>query len=313
VSDSERFVLLPPDSEALSANSPLTEATAEATSTPSTTPTTPLPVKSATDDTYETMKRAFKDAVFELKDVLASIIADGIRAAEAINVAEEEPYIGYRERYQRIKFVLLGLVPSILVGVIISASLVLLSGHILATTTALVFIWAVGVVTRLLIERRQAKSDAKNIKVLTTTLRLIWYVGVIVLSGILGILLVSRGVEASFLIGYTVLAIILLYVIAREHYKWSALWIYREDIFLIAARPLSKRFFLKEFYEQLMLQELVDNKKTPTFVEGVFKIGRVFLNVPGDEDNYWNTLSFIKNPNQLIAAANQGSKKSRSN
>lgn len=274
--------------------------------------TIPSILGGASEELYEVIKRAVVDGFSEVMPLLREVITDAMQDSQEIDESEEEPEIPYRSRYDRMKLIV-RLAGMLLVVVAISTLFVFLSGQIVPVTALVVFVWALSVTSYVFVRLRSTQFDGKRAAAASKALKTAWAVGVVVALVLLMAVLSFLKVNVALGFVYAVLSLILMYFSAREVYKWSELWIYREGTQLIADRPPSNFFFLKPFHKVLMLQKVTHADIKTTWLDTKLGFDRVNINVEGDdeEEKYWNTLAYIIDGLQLIRSVNQGAQQAR--
>lgn len=275
-----------------------------------TAPTIPSSVELNSEGLYIVIKQAIVDGFSELKPLFRELITEAIQASQEIDESEEEPEITYRSRYDRMKLIV-RLTSILLVVAALSTLFILLSGQIVSVTVLVIVVWAISGGSYVFVRRRSDQFDGKRAVAAARALKTAWIVAVIIAFVLLIAVLGFLKVNIALGLIYGGLSLILMYFTAREIYKWSELWIYREGTQLVADRPVSNFFFLKPFHKVLLLQKVNQAELATTWLDTKLGYDRVMLNVEGELDKYWNTLTFIVDGPQLIRSVNQGAQQAR--
>lgn len=245
------------------------------------------------------MRLALTDFLHEEEDFLVSIFAKAMGTTERVS-STYEPDIPYEERYSVWKFVL-RLIPLGIIAVASSAFFGLFSGHIFITLATVVVMWGLAIAARAFISHQLEQMNGRHSRKYT----LLWLVLILGLGSAGSLTLHLHQVDFVLSLGYLIFSVIVGYFILREQYKWGMLLLYREEAQLKAYRPRSDVYFLKPVDESLDLSKVDNYSIKSNWLESRIGIDKISIDAPGEKDEYWNTLTFIKNVQQLTSMLNQ--------
>jgi len=266
---------------------------------------TPLPSQEKSSSLYDDTKRAFIDALTESRDLLVGIVVEALQEVHRREYVEPEPDIPYDEHHHVMKLIFnLGVVGAI--WIILSGVFIAVSGHPLRSGVAVVIYWAALILLAVLVSRTSRKLTGKRGARITRLMKIGWVAALVILGIAVILILASSGVMSVYTIGYLVVSATLVYITAREFFKWSQFHIYRTSGELHARRPASAFFFLNAIDETLILATVTTCELGRTWLEERLGMYKIEIDTAGDLDIYWNTLSFIKDGKRLQQTVLQG-------